>query len=119
MPVADLAHLGPEAARWNVRHRADRLGDESSDITFAAEYVIDHAGADGARFFRRNRSIRAAIARKGRDVFGARHERPNAARAEQRLAAHCGGAEARAVKGIPERQRLVPAGFRTSDLDRK
>ena len=51
-------------------------------------------------------------------MFGAGQKRPGDLAAERRLAADRGGAEARAVEGVPERQGLEAAGGGAGDLHR-
>ena len=126
--VAGGPHLGPEPWRRHVGVRADRLGDDGGHVAFLLQHVPDEVGARQPAHVEQRPpvalgvAVGAPVARRRGDVLGAGQEWPVPARAVLLLPADARRAEAGAVIGVPERDRLEAAGGNPRepecDLDR-
>jgi hypothetical protein len=124
--MAGLAHGLPVARGRDVGHGARGLGHHRGHVAFAFQHITHHRSASQAALVQVRLPLRvdrvavgAAVAAEGGHVLAARQQRPQPARAEQRLAAHAAGAEAGTVERIPEAQRLEAARGGACKLERE
>jgi hypothetical protein len=123
--VAGLAHGLPVARRRHEGHCACGLGDDGCHIALALQHVLHHAGAGEAATLQVRVPLRvhlvtigAAVTAERRHMLAARQQGPDAAAAEQGLAAHAARAKSGTVERVPEAQGLEAAGGGARDLDR-